>query len=105
MTGRAGGGCEREWWRGALGVLVLGCLVVPAGATLLAAGLAVRQPTALDYAEPVIYGQAARIVSGVALYQPIDTAPYTVAAYTPLYYWLAAGLQVTVGPGFGPGRA
>jgi hypothetical protein len=92
------------WSRAAIGVLVLGCLAVPAAATLAAASLAVTQPMGLDYAEPVVYGQAMRIVSGQALYQPIDRPPFTVAAYTPLYYWLAAALQVGVGAGFGPGR-
>jgi len=76
-----------------------------AGAILSAAALAVVQPRAIDYAEPVIYGQASRLLSGQALYQPIDRAPFTVAAYTPLYYWAAAALQAVFGPGFGPGRA
>ena len=91
--------------RTAVGVLVLCCLAVPAGATLAAAGWpAVVQPVGLDYAEPVVYGQAMRIVSGEPLYQPIDRRSFTVAAYTPLYYWMAAALQVVVGPGFWPGR-
>jgi hypothetical protein len=80
---------------------------LPAGAalvTLSASALAVVQPAAIDYAEPVVYGQAARLLAGQALYQPIDQPPYTVAAYTPLYYWAAAALQVGFGPGFGPGR-
>jgi hypothetical protein len=90
--------------RAALGVSALAFLAVLAGATVAAAGLAVVQPRGLDYAEAVVYGQAMRVVSGEALYQPIDRAPYTVAAYTPLYYWLAAALQVVAGAGFGPGR-
>jgi len=59
----------------------------------------------LDYGEPIVYGDAARLLQGEALYQPIDRQPFTVAAYTPLYYWVAAGLRIVVGPGFAPGRA
>src|SRR5919199_3839288 len=74
--------------------------------TRLAAGMAaIGQRPQLDYGEPIIYSHAARIPNGEALYQPLDRAPFTVAAYTPLYYTLAAELQVRVGPGFGPGRA
>jgi hypothetical protein len=85
-------------------VLVLCLLALPAAATVAAAGWAVVQAVGLDYAEPVVYGLAMRLVSGETLYQSIDTAPFTVAAYTPVYYWMAAALQVLVGTGFGPGR-
>jgi hypothetical protein len=60
---------------------------------------------AIDYGEPVVYGQASRLLVGQALYQPIDRPPFTVAAYTPPYYWAAATLEAVFGPGFGPGRA
>src|SRR5262245_8350608 len=81
--------------------------LVPAAAafaTLAAATYSVAQPVALDYAEPIIYGQALRLVQQQPLYQPLDAAPFTVAAYTPLYYAAGALLQVWLGPGFGPGR-
>jgi len=92
------------WWRTAAGV-ILACLPAAAAcATLSAAAVAVVRPGALDYAEPVVYGQALRITWGQSLYQPIDRPPLTVAAYTPLFYWIAAALQALVGPGFGPGR-
>lgn len=94
----------RGRWRTAVGVLVLCCLAVPATVTLLAAAWAVVQPVGLDYAEPVVYGQALRIVSGEPLYQPVDSPPFTVAAYTPLYYWLAGALQLVAGVGWWPGR-
>lgn len=82
------------------------CLPVAAACTTVAsAALAIATPAAIDYGEPVVYGQAARLLTGQPLYQPIDREPLTVAAYTPLYYWAAAGLQYVVGPGFGPGRA
>jgi hypothetical protein len=38
------------------------------------------------------------------LYQPLDQSPFTVAAYTPLYYAVVAGLQGLALPGFSPGR-
>jgi hypothetical protein len=65
----------------------------------------VVQPVALDYGEPVVYGIGLRVVTGEPLYQSLDRPPFTVAAYTPLYYVLAGGLQAMFGPGFGPGRA
>jgi hypothetical protein len=84
---------------------VLACLPAAAAwATLSAAAAAVVRPIALDYAEPVVYGQAMRILAGEPLYQPIDRLPLTVAAYTPMYYWVVAALQALFGPGFGPGR-
>jgi hypothetical protein len=89
---------------GASGWLAVGLLGVPASATLARAAWAVVQPVGLDYAEPVVYGQAMRVAAGQALYQAVDQLPYTVAAYTPLYYWLAAALQAGVGPGWWPGR-
>jgi len=94
----------RGKWRAVVGLAVLACLAVPAGVTLASAAWALGQPVGLDYAEAVVYGQAMRIVSGDPLYQPIDGPPYTVAAYTPLYYWLAGALRLVAGAGFWPGR-
>jgi hypothetical protein len=65
----------------------------------------ILQPREVMYVEAVVYDQAARLLRGEPLYQPLDRPPYTVAAYTPVYYSLAAGLQAVVGPGFGPGRS
>jgi hypothetical protein len=79
------------------------CLI--AGVRLAEGLLAIGTTQQLDYAEPIVYGQAARLVHGEALYQPLDRPPYTVTAYTPLYYYAAAALQATLGSGFGPGRA
>jgi hypothetical protein len=95
---------SRPFVVGASGWLAVGLLGVPASATLARAAWAVVQPVGLDYAEPVVYGQAMRVAAGQALYQAVDQLPYTVAAYTPLYYWLAAALQAGVGPGWWPGR-
>ncbi len=89
----------------AAGILLAGLPAAAACATVAAAAVAVVRRVAVDYAEPVVYGQALRIVWGEPLYQPLDRSPLTVAAYTPLYYWAAATLQILVGPGFGPGRA
>ena len=92
-------------WQPAAGVLLAGLPAAAACATVAAAAAAVVRRVAVDYAEPVVYGQALRLVWGEPLYQPLDRSPLTVAAYTPLYYWVAATLQILVGPGFGPGRA
>jgi hypothetical protein len=56
------------------------------------------------YGEAIIHDHAARLLRGEPLYQPLGRPPYSVAAYTPLYYGLAAGLQAVFGPGFAPGR-
>src|SRR5438445_13232192 len=96
---------RRMRWRTVSGLLLMSLPASAACATLAAAALAVVQPVAIDYGEPVVYGQASRLLTGQALYQPIDRPPFTVAAYTPLYYWAAAALPAVFGPGFGPGRA
>ncbi|MBV9544971.1 MAG: hypothetical protein JOY61_11405 [Chloroflexi bacterium] len=70
----------------------------------LAAG-ALTAPWAWDYAEPIVYAQAARLVGGQVLYAPVGTPPLTVTAYTPLYYFAAGGLQAMFGPGLWTGRA
>jgi hypothetical protein len=62
------------------------------------------QPGETMYGEAIVYDHAARVLRGEPLYQPLDRPPYTVAAYTPLFYWFAAALRVVVGAGFGPGR-
>jgi hypothetical protein len=64
----------------------------------------VVQPAEVLYSEAIVYDKAARLLRGEPLYQPLDQPPYSVTAYTPLYYWLAAGLHVAVGPGFPTGR-
>ncbi len=92
------------WWRTACGLLLVCLPVAAACATLSAALYASVQPVALDYGEPVVYGIALRVSAGQPLYQPLDRPPFTVAAYTPLYYWLGGGMQALFGPGFGPGR-
>ncbi|HEX8966929.1 MAG TPA: hypothetical protein VF937_03550 [Chloroflexota bacterium] len=83
-------------------------LITLAVAALLNVGLAlviVGRPDEVRYGEAIIYEQAGRLLHGQALYQPLDQPPYSVTAYTPLYYWLAALLRVALGAGFGPGRA
>ena len=97
-----------QWRVEALGVLwrpaLLGVLAVAAAFNL---GLALVHLARIDetrYGESLIYGHAARLLHGQALYQPIDAPPDTVANYTPLYYGLAATLQALFGPGFLSGR-
>ncbi len=64
----------------------------------------VVQPGEVWYGEAVIHDQAGRLLRGEPLYQPVAGPPYTVAAYTPLFYAVAAALQLAFGPGFMPGR-
>ena len=64
----------------------------------------IQRPVEAMYGESIIYDQAARLVRGEPLYQPLDQSPFTVAAYTPLYYAVVAGLQMLGLPGFSPGR-
>jgi hypothetical protein len=82
-----------------------GLLVFIATVQALLSLLTLFQPWEVEYGEAIVYDQAARLVRGEPLYQPLDRPPYAVAAYTPLYYVLAGGLQATFGPGFAPGRA
>ena len=62
------------------------------------------QPGEATFGEAVLYDHAGRLLRGEPLYQPLDRPPYTVAAYTPLYYVLAAALQKVAGASFLPGR-
>jgi hypothetical protein len=90
--------------------LVLATSVLATLAGLLAllsavwAILFMRQTGEVWYGEAIIHDQAGRLIRGEPLYQPIEGPPYTVTAYTPLFYGVAAGLQAAFGPGFVPGR-
>jgi len=86
-------------------VVAVACLLCLLAADRLARGIAaIQRPVEAMYGESIIYDQAARLVRGKALYQPLDHSPFTVAAYTPLYYAAVAGLQGLALPGFSPGR-
>ena len=58
----------------------------------------------VEYGEAILYDHAARLLRGEPLYQPLNQPPYTVATYTPVYYWSAAAARFVFGPGFLPGR-
>src|SRR5437764_1418801 len=89
-----------------LAVAVLGGLLLFIVAVQSAWSVAmILQPRELLGSESVVYDKAARVYRGEPLYQPLDRAPYSVAAYTPLYYALAGLGMAIFGPGFGPGRA
>jgi len=93
-------------WGWAIPLAIAGVLLAVLAIGRLAIGFeAIGEIQQLDYGEPIVYGQAARLVAGEPLYQHLDRAPFTVAAYTPVYYALAAGLQAVVGSGFASGRA
>ncbi len=96
------------WRRPGLGgvlVVAAGCLLLVLAADRIVRGVAaILRPVEAMYGEAIIYDQAARLVRAEALYQALDRSPFTVTAYTPLYYTLVAGLQALAGPGFGPGR-
>jgi hypothetical protein len=85
-------------------VVVTVALLVIAGVQLLWNVAIVIQPREVMYGESVIHDQASRLLRGEPLYQPVGEQPYTVTAYTPLFYWLAGGLQWAIGTGFWPGR-
>ncbi len=88
-----------------LGVAALTCALTMIGmAQLESAARALTISGELQYGEAIIYGQAARLLHGEPLYQPLDRMPFTVTAYTPVYYWLGAVLRLLFGDGFGPGR-
>jgi hypothetical protein len=86
-------------------LVMVGCLLLVLAADRVARGVAaIQRPVEAMYGEAIIYDQAARLLRGEALYQPLDRPPFTVSAYTPLYYAVVAGLRMLAGPGFGPGR-
>src|SRR5512132_750784 len=84
--------------------LLLVVLVLAAAFNLGLALVLVGRADETRYGESLIYDHAARLLRGEALYQALDGPPYTIANYTPLYYWLAAGLRLLSGPGFLSGR-
>jgi len=106
---RFGDRARSEWTRAnplaLLGTASVGALLVFFALGRLGTGIAElpRQGEA-TFGEAILYDHAARIVRGDPLYQPLDRPPYSVAAYTPLYYGLVAALQAVVGPAFWPGR-
>jgi hypothetical protein len=85
--------------------LVLGAILLAVGtARLLAEVPLLTDFEARDNAEAIVYGQAMRWLRSEPLYQPLDHAPYTVTAYMPLYYTLAAVGHAILGPSFLAGR-
>ncbi|MEW6233388.1 MAG: hypothetical protein AB1566_13900, partial [Chloroflexota bacterium] len=63
-----------------------------------------ESPVEVIYGEGQVLNQANILLSGGRLYGPIDNYPYLVAPYTPLYYYLVAGLVRLFGNGLLPGR-
>src|SRR5947209_6191171 len=89
------------------GVLaVLGAIFVLLALAQVAWAAAVLTfPAELNYGESIILDQTSRLLRGEPLYQSPATEPYTLAAYTPLYYVVVAALRgIGVGDGFFPGR-
>jgi hypothetical protein len=94
----------RTWlWRVLVGTLVALTLLI-AMAQLTLAIRQIGEPRELEYGEAIIYAQAGRMLRGQPLYESLDGPPYTVVAYPPGFYAVAAALQATFGVGFGPGR-
>jgi hypothetical protein len=87
----------------AIGVLLVGLGAAAAYNVWLAAQL-IGRPDETRYGEAILYDHAARLLRGEALYQPLDGPPYTIVTYTPLYYWVVAGLRALAGPGLLSGR-
>src|SRR5437660_11469289 len=86
-------------------VAAVACVLCLLAADRLVRGVAaIQRPVEAMYGESIIYDQASRLVRGEALYQPLDQSPFSVAAYTPLYYTVVAGLRALGLTGFSPGR-
>ncbi len=91
--------------RSGVRVVLLAALLGAAAFNLWLAWQLIGRPDETRYGEAILYDHAARLFPrGEPLYQPLDGPPYTIATYTPLYYWLAAGLHALFGAGFLPGR-
>src|SRR5437667_9978146 len=54
--------------------------------------------------ESVVGGQALMLARDGTLYYDLNRYPYTVAAYTPIFYWLEAGLSKAGLPIYQAGR-
>jgi hypothetical protein len=63
-----------------------------------------ESPVEVIYGEGQVLNQANVLLSGGKLYGPIDNYPYLVSPYTPLYYYLLAGLAWLFGNSLLPGR-
>jgi hypothetical protein len=86
-------------------LLLIGAALSALALGRLAIGVAgIGQVQQLDYGEPLVYADAARLLASQPLYQSLDQPPYTVTAYTPLYYVVSGALQGLTGPSFAPGR-
>src|SRR5712691_7083617 len=86
-------------------VVAVACVLCLLAADRVVRGVAaIQRPVEAMYGESIIYDQASRLVRGEALYQPLDQSPFTVAAYTPVYYSVVAGLRTLGLAGFSPGR-
>jgi hypothetical protein len=83
-------------------VFVLG---IGTAAGLVTALTVLPHPFEINYGEGIVLGVAARFARGEPLYQPVAGYPYLVAAYTPLFYVLLAGLIDLFGPVLWPARA
>ena len=66
----------------ALVVAVACVLLLMAADRVVRAVAAIQRPVEAMYGESIIYDQAARLVRGEPLYQPLDQSPFTVAAYS-----------------------
>lgn len=59
----------------------------------------------LDYGEPVMFDQALALLHGLPLYRPnMDTPPYTISNYPPVYVLVLAGMVKVFGPALWTGR-
>ena len=81
-------------------LLVIGLAVV---LIYQALSLGYRYP--LDYGESPLADQALRLSTGQNIYRPnLDTPPYTISNYPPVYLAVLAPFAALLGPGFTAGR-
>ncbi len=67
--------------------------------------LSITFPYPLDYGEAPLVDQSLRLLAGEPLYRPtLDTAPYTISNYPPLYVVAVAPFVAAFGPNFWGGR-
>jgi len=83
------------------------CRMVPPAAVfcfLAWCAVSVRADFSWDDADPEVLNQAWRLARGQSIYRGIEAPPYTFAAYTPVYYALAALAMKFSGLSFIPAR-
>ncbi len=87
-----------------LGRLALLVAIIYLALFIIRVAYVLESPVEVIYGEGQVLNQANILLNGGRLYGPVDNYPYLVTPYTPLYYYILAGLAWCFGNGLLPGR-